>query len=574
MKGHEKNVDKKQETKVIDLGTKETQQEQNLDSTRVMEGIKIPNRQEKEPVSELEQALRDTSEKLLESADQTTASAEKIAGEHLKKMEEQQSTEDMGASEDKAEGSQEDAPETQGKKIDLDAISDDEFLALYGEDTSEEKAERKEKRQRKKAKWINPIKIFKNNLTDESIDDETAKNMVNVIGIASGILFILVVGLAAMFIYSHYSSYSSQFRRGVEYENAGDMAKAASAYERAISAAGNKNDRIEGRLALANLYLDQHSDNNAAFYFEQVVDIDKGNKEAIQKLLNIYESNNNMQAILDLANKASGEDTQELFQDYLLNQPVFNYKSGTYDEKLMIEITAGEADRIYYTTDDTEATENSRLYSGPIQLEEGHTVFHAMAVNANGLMSQNIVVNYEIVAEAPQKPEISPNSGTYRELTDIEVTVPDGCRAYYTFDETVPTAESPEYTESIPMPMGNHIFSIIFINQNGVASEVAKKVYDFIFSAPVTKSEAINIVRDGLIASGELLNDSGEAADPDSGTAEFRCEDILTINDTQYYRVDKIYSGNGAFGSYGVEVNTGAVFTLLDDNGKYTLIGF
>ncbi len=475
-----------------------------------------------------------------------------------------------------------------GSKVSLDELSDEEFLALYGEDGEQEDGEaplsedddsvERKKRKKKNAgrpkkKRKNPIKAFRDKLSDETIDDETAKMMVNIIGIVGGLAFILAVTLATIFIYGQYSSFSSQFEKAQTYEDSGDIANAAGCYEKAINAARTKGDRIKGRLALANLYLQQHSDTNASFYFEQVVDIDKGNKEAIQKLLNIYESGNNMQAILDLAEKASGEGTEELFEDYLLNQPVFNYKSGTYDEKLTVEITAGEAERIYYTTDDTEATESSILYAGPIQLEEGKTVFHAMAVNANGLMSQNIVVNYDIIASEPAAPVISPKSGTYREVTEIKVDIPDGCRAYYTLDDTTPTADSPEYTGDLALPMGNHVFSMVFIDQNGVSSQVSRKVYDFIFSAPVTNTEALDIVKDGLVASGELLNSSGEAADPALGTAEFFCNEIITINGKQFYRVNKLYT-NGGFGSYAVEINTGAVFTLLDDNGNYTLVGF
>lgn len=422
--------------------------------------------------------------------------------------------------------------------------------------------------------WINPINIFRENMTSENIDDETATTMVNIIGIIGGLVFIVVIGLAIFLVYGQFHSYSSQMKKAEEYEAVGDLSKAAVCYEKAIDAAKSKADKVESRYALAELYLDQESFTNAAYYLEQLVSIDKGNREAIEELLMIYEEANDLQAILALAKKADSESTEDLFADYLLNQPVFNYKSGTYDEKITVEIVAGEAERIYYTTDGTEATEMSKLYTEPIQLSEGHTEFHAMAISASGLMSENVVVNYEIVAEAPEKPVITPNSGTYRELTTIEVKIPDNCNAYYTLDGTVPTSESPEFTGKLTLPLGNHIFSVVFINHNGVSSEVASKVYDFIFSAPVTKSEALYIVKEGLVNAGELANVDGTATDPALGSAEFQCNEIITINDTQYYRVDKVYSSGGQFGSYAVEIHTGAVFSLLDNNGKYTLIGF
>ncbi len=616
-------MDTNQETKVIDLGGKSVKE--NLDSTKVLESLRDAETGEESLSSDLEQKLRATSKKLSENDDASTgdAAAEKAAeaireaeaarkAEDAKKAkpvsraepvrkaepaeklppqrpEEPQKPQNSPMSSKKEQQERTEQPDGDAKKISVDQLSDEEFLRLYGDGERRSPKRKKQKKGRKKQESVSeeeqsevpekqkrhPVAWFKNKLTDENIDDETAKNMVNVIGIVGGITFILAVVLVAVILHAKFSSFSSQFNQAVEFENAGDVARAAGCYEKAIDAAGSKGDRIRGRMALANLYLEQRSDNNASFYFEQVVDIDPENEEAITKLLSIYESNNNMEAIVALAEKASDrEETQALFADYLLNQPVFNYKSGTYDERLTIEIEAGEAERIYYTTDGSEATEMSRLYTGPIQLEEGHTVFHAMAVSGTGLMSQNIEVNYEIMASAPEKPRITPSSGTYREITKIHVDIPDGCRAYYTLDGNVPTAESPEYTEDLVIPLGNHIFSVIFINQNGLASQVSTKVYDFIFSAPITKNDAINKVTEGLIRTGELLDDSGEAVDPAYGTAQFQCSEILTINDAQFYRVDKIYSGDGAFGSYAVEINTGAVFALLDNNGNYTLVGF
>lgn len=426
---------------------------------------------------------------------------------------------------------------------------------------------------KKKTKWVNPIRIFRDKLTDENLDEETARHMVNTIGVVGGLSFILVVVLVAIFFYMHYSSFSSQFEKAAAYEEAGDLAKAAGCYEKAIDAATDKEEKIKSRRALADLYLEQDSDTNAAIYLDQIVDIDPADGEAVTQLLAIYEENKDMTAILKLAKKASPE-LNDLFEDYLLTQPVFNYKSGTYDEAITVSIEAGENDRIYYTTDDTEATESSMLYTGPIQLTQGTTVFHAMAVSETGLMSENVVVNYEVLDSAPEKPEVSPESGEYRELTEVTAEIPDGCKAYYTLDGNVPTQESEEFKGSLTLPMGNHIFSLIYYNRNGVASEVTTRVYDFIFSAPVTKTDAIDLVRSGLVENGELADTDGNAVDGTWGTASFECTQILTINDTQYYRVNKIYSGEGPYGAYAVEIKTGAVFSLLDNNGYYTLVGF
>ena len=39
-----------------------------------------------------------------------------------------------------------------------------------------------------------------------------------------------------------------------------------------------------------------------------------------------------------------------------------------------------------------------------------------------------------IVLNAPKAPKVTPKSGDYNKKTEIKITVPDGCKAYYAFD--------------------------------------------------------------------------------------------------------------------------------------------
>ncbi len=484
-----------------------------------------------------------------------------------------------GGETDKTEASGPSAgAEDSRRQIALEDLSDEDFLAIYG-DGSDTRTFGQKVKNVFRSVWRGitfPCRWYKEKINDRDMDAASSRYVMNIVGIVGGLTFILVLIVGGVLIYNIFTSYDSYFNQGQAYVAQGDPEHAAGAYEKAFQAARSGEEKAESAMALGDLYFNEHSDLNAAYYYERVVDVDHSNIPALTRLLQLYEQRNDLQAIIEVAKIAEGAEAKVLFSDYLLNQPVFNYKSGTYDEKIRVEITAGEAENIYYTLDDTEATEESTLYSGPIQLEEGKTVFHAIAVNRNGLMSEELVVTYEIVSDAPAQPVISPASGTYREPTKITVEIPDGCRAYYTFDGSEPTAQSEEYREPVDIPIGNNVFTVIFISQNGVQSKPASCVYDMIYSTQVTKSEALYSVRRALTDKGVLLDMQGTTADPNAGGASFYCDQVITINEQQYYRINCNYDNPDMPPvSYAVQVDSGVIFTLeTDPSGNYTLTGF
>ena len=60
--------------------------------------------------------------------------------------------------------------------------------------------------------------------------------------------------------------------------------------------------------------------------------------------------------------------------------------------------------------------------------------------------------------------------------TSIYVIVPEGCTAYYAFDER-PTVNSTEYTGPVSMKAGTHIFYAIIQDENGKVSAAASATY-------------------------------------------------------------------------------------------------
>lgn len=152
-----------------------------------------------------------------------------------------------------------------------------------------------------------------------------------------------------------------------------------------------------------------------------------------------------------------------------------NLVPGTYTTAQTLELSA-DYDRIFYTLDGSMPNQNSARYTGPIPLQEGTTELNAFGVNDKNLSSDIISRKYVIVLQAPEAPEITPDSGIYTKKTKITLTVPDGCRAYYAFDQQ-PTVESTEYKTPISLPQGDHTFYAILVAANGKTSEVASREY-------------------------------------------------------------------------------------------------
>ena len=146
--------------------------------------------------------------------------------------------------------------------------------------------------------------------------------------------------------------------------------------------------------------------------------------------------------------------------DYNPDKPVTpvikaDIKSGTYLEAQTVTLTGSNAsDIIYYTTDGTEPTLSSSVYSSPIKVSKTMTI-KAFGYNKGAEPQSGSVYEfaYKIDPNADLVPPvITPNkkSRKYTEaLSDINFTIEDnkfnGVKVYYTTDGSVPTESSSEY---------------------------------------------------------------------------------------------------------------------------------
>ncbi|MGH7454737.1 MAG: chitobiase/beta-hexosaminidase C-terminal domain-containing protein, partial [bacterium] len=131
-----------------------------------------------------------------------------------------------------------------------------------------------------------------------------------------------------------------------------------------------------------------------------------------------------------------------------VDTPTISPFGGTFTGAATVELrTTTNAAQLYYTTDGSTPSQQSRLYTGPFQLAASATV--KVKGFKSGFTASNVVeANFEIAAaEKVATPTISPNSGTSVEPVAVSLaTATTGAEIYYTLDGATPSPDSTPYT--------------------------------------------------------------------------------------------------------------------------------
>lgn len=83
----------------------------------------------------------------------------------------------------------------------------------------------------------------------------------------------------------------------------------------------------------------------------------------------------------------------------VVDAPAVSPSTGQYNSAMQIEIKIPEGYAAYYTTNGEDPTTASALYTGPIEMPEGETLFKAVLVNGKGRMSGVTTRNYVLEPE-------------------------------------------------------------------------------------------------------------------------------------------------------------------------------
>ncbi len=285
-------------------------------------------------------------------------------------------------------------------------------------------------------------------------------------------LWLLAAAAVYFLLYSRSHTYEAFYQKAVSSAESGDYKAAIENIELALE---KEPDNLQGNRKLAEiLELDGRPD-EAVLVLRPLLTLYPDNVDNYLDMCRLLGLQQRYEEIRTLLNDCSDENVLKACAAYICEEPDSTLPEGTYAGWESVELKSSEG-KIYYTLNGEEPSSASIPYESPIILKEGTTVLKALCVNGMNVPSDVVSWTYVVTADVPSPPEISPESGIFHEPTRIEITVPDGCKACYAFDE-MPTENSTEYTAPIVMPTGAHVFYAVLISANGNVSEYSFRDY-------------------------------------------------------------------------------------------------
>ena len=293
------------------------------------------------------------------------------------------------------------------------------------------------------------------------------------------LIFAVLAGLGVKWYIDqkNYNSYDYQYEMAQTTLIRKDYEAALGFARRAVSL---DTDSEAARLLEADILCQMEQTEEAKEILEELIVRDPSDEEAYARLISICEEQKDTAYLTELVEGMTDERIRDIYQDYMPVEVKASQPPGTYEDWTTVELyTDGDQMcSIYYTTDGTDPMMKRNLYKTGIDLAEGTTTVRAVAVNEKGIAGEIKSYTYHLKIPLPDTPVITPASGEYTSATktQISLTVPEGCRAYYSFDEK-PTQESTPYTQPVDMIAGEHTFYAIIVDENGRESYPGSATY-------------------------------------------------------------------------------------------------
>lgn len=278
------------------------------------------------------------------------------------------------------------------------------------------------------------------------------------------VVAVAIIGVFMIVPYVGNHSYDNIMNKAVDAENNAEYAKALGYYEEAFEIDDKAFEVIYG---LGRMYYRVKDYDNARLFLEEAVSMDASNKKIYSYLLNCYDALNDTESIYQLAKSTTDEEIQELISTYIMLPPSFSYEAGDYDKDFLLQLTVNGDYQIFYTINNKNPITSGKLYNKPIQISEGTTVVKAVAQNDAGEYSDVVIATYNVTYKQLALPVVTPTDGIYNEKVMISIQVPEGCRAYYTWDGTKPSVNGIEYTEPFPIIEGSSVLSVEIVDEDG-----------------------------------------------------------------------------------------------------------
>ena len=174
--------------------------------------------------------------------------------------------------------------------------------------------------------------------------------------------------------------------------------------------------------------------------------------------------------------------TKSVTYTFNVAPPTLSNTGGTSSAPVTLTMnttTAGAS--IHYTTDGSEPTVSSSLYSEPLDIDVS-TLIKAKAFKTNWNSSSTVSANFVLKAVTPA---FNPPQGTYSGPQTVSITTTTaGAQIYYTTDSTNPTTSSELYTGPLNLSLNTNIRAKAF-KTGWTESNLANAEYYFSVATPV-----------------------------------------------------------------------------------------
>lgn len=400
------------------------------------------------------------------------------------------------------------------------------------------------------------------------------------IWVVVSLVIIFVIALVSYGAYAyHIRTLDYQLDKAREYAAQESYAEAIACLENAYE---SYPDVAQILFMEANYYYIQQDNVSAVRVLYRIIDrgdfSSEDTEEAYSKVITIYANEGMYGQINELLRNCPQTEIVNIFQSYLAMEPDFSYVEGSYDEVVPLKLSSNTSGTIYYTTDGSMPNKNSLIYTAPLFLESGEYTISAFFVNDYGIESEIVSKTYVINLSVPNPPEIALYSGEYTEPTMIAVAQIEGCKVYYTTDESDPTADSVPYTGPIPMPLGRTLFKFVNISEEGVSSEITTRTYTLRLRNAIPTTQAVSNLVTRLVEIGYLEDEAGHNK-RQSGMYSYRFSSVLRIGEgDDYYTINEHYDdGTGILSRtdkvFLVNIHTGEAAQLgYDENGEFMAV--
>ena len=422
------------------------------------------------------------------------------------------------------------------------------------------------------AKKADPVRIH----DEDALDRRDRSRM---IGFVLTVVIVFMISACSYLLYEkHTQTVSYQIEKAQEYADQG-------AYREAIACldlAYEKDDTQSQILFLkADYYYLLTNNEEALRTLKQI--IDKGTysyedvEEAYDKMITIYANEARYEEINELLLSCSEDTIVNMFQGYLAKAPEFSYVEGDYAEVIPLKLSSNTSGTIYFTTDGSVPNEYSEIYPAPLFLEGGEYTISAFFINDYGIKSDVVSKTYHISLDVPNAPEVNLYSGQYTQSMMISVNGQEGCKTFYTTDDSEPTADSVPYTGPIPMPLGTTNFKFVNITPEGISSDVTMRTYTLVLHDTISTDEAVSRLIDRLVETNYLLDRNGNTQ-LQSGTYSYQFSSVLPVGEDTYFTINEYYDdGTGMLNRtdkvFLIQVYTGEAARLgYDENGDFTAV--